>query len=120
VLVAGKMNQRELTLLKQINADLELPLDNIHRIIAIYTAYYESKKTSKNIDRKESNIENAFTILGLKNHASQALIKKAYRNLVKIHHPDSFMNRSAFQLKIATEKFIEIQHAYELLSQKKA
>jgi curved DNA-binding protein CbpA len=58
--------------------------------------------------------------LGLTKHASQQEIKKAYRKLVKIHHPDCFKNGSEFQLKIATEKFIEIQHAYELLSQKKA
>jgi molecular chaperone DnaJ len=58
--------------------------------------------------------------LGLKKHASQQEIKKAYRGLVKKHHPDCFKNGSEFQLKIATEKFIEIQHAYELLSHKKA
>lgn len=119
-LVTGQMNQRELSLIKQINADLELPPDNVYQIIAIYTSYFESKKETSNVPTKERSLENALTILGLKKHASQQEIKKAYRKLVKIHHPDCFKNGSEFQLKIATEKFIEIQHAYELLSEKKA
>ena len=117
-LVTGQINQRELSLIKQINADLGLPTENVHQIIAIYTSYYESKKRSSTFTTKESNLENAYTILGLKNHSSQQEIKKAYRELVKKHHPDCFKNGSEFQLKIATEKFIEIQHAYELLSKK--
>ena len=119
-LVTGQMNQRELSLIKQINADLELAPENVYQIIAIYTSYYESKKETPNVPARESSLENAFTVLGLKKHASQQEIKKAYRELVKKHHPDCFKNGSEFQLKIATEKFIEIQHAYELLSEKKA
>lgn len=120
VLVTGQMNQRELSFIKQINADLNLPSENVHRIIAIYTSYYESKKTTEQKQTSANTFENAYTILGLPKNATQAQIKSAFRKLVKIHHPDSLINCSSFQIKIATEKFIEIQHAYELLTQKKA
>ena len=40
-------------------------------------------------------------------------IKKAYRKLVKLHHPDRFQNNGPEQIKMARERFIEIQHAYE-------
>ena len=40
-------------------------------------------------------------------------IKKAYRTLVKIHHPDRFHNNGPEQILLAQERFIEIQLAYE-------
>ena len=48
----------------------------------------------------------AFNILGLKLGASQELIKKAYRQLVKQHHPD---------LGGSAEEFRKINDAYQLL-----
>ena len=40
-------------------------------------------------------------------------IKKSYRSLVKQHHPDVFANASEAQQKMAEEKFLKIQEAYE-------
>ena len=56
-LVTGQMNQRELSLIKQINADLELPPENVCQIIAIYTSYYESKKETSNVPTRERSLE---------------------------------------------------------------
>ena len=42
-------------------------------------------------------------------------IKKAYRTLVKKHHPDRFATNSIEQQKIAESRFIEIQKAYETI-----
>lgn len=44
-------------------------------------------------------------------------IKKAYRNLVKIHHPDLFQNESKEMITLARERFIEIQEAYEFFEE---
>jgi len=52
-----------------------------------------------------------YAILGLSRNATQDQIKKAYRNLARKHHPD--MNQGD---KRSEEKFKEIQHAYETLS----
>lgn len=49
--------------------------------------------------------KNPYTVLGLKNGASKAEIKKAYRVLAAKHHPDAPGGNS--------EKFQEIQSAYE-------
>lgn len=53
---------------------------------------------------------NLYEVLGVKEDASQAEIKSAYRKLVKQYHPD--LNKS----EEAAEKIKEINNAYEVLS----
>ena len=60
--------------------------------------------------------ELAFEILGVSPHAAMDEIKKAYRNLVKKHHPDRFAGESETIIKAAEARFIEIQKAYEIVS----
>lgn len=52
-----------------------------------------------------------YAVLGVPRNATQDQIKKAYRDLARKHHPD--MNQGD---KRSEEKFKEIQHAYEILS----
>ncbi|ORX65175.1 hypothetical protein BCR32DRAFT_212128, partial [Anaeromyces robustus] len=54
-----------------------------------------------------------YEVLGIKKGASPKEIKAAYYKLAKTYHPDT--NKS----KEANEKFIEIQNAYEILSDDK-
>src|SRR3546814_8586737 len=54
-----------------------------------------------------------YTILGVARNASEADIKKAYRNLAKELHPD----RNTDNPK-AAEKFAQVTHAYDLLMDK--
>lgn len=115
VLVNGQMNQRELQLLQTINSELELSSQNLTRIIAIYASYYKRKEEQEKVIETPKNKSYAYEILDLKKGADQSEIKKAYRNLVKTHHPDVFVNASESQQKMAAEKFIEIQGAYEEL-----
>ncbi len=58
-----------------------------------------------------------YEVLGIKNDASQEEIKKAFRQLARMHHPD--VNTGS---KEAEEKFKEINEAFQILSnpQKKA
>jgi DnaJ like chaperone protein len=62
-----------------------------------------------------NSLEHAYQVLGLKNDASPAEIKLAYRRLLKQHHPDKLAasNASAADMKRATEKTREITAAYE-------
>lgn len=115
VLVNGNMSQRELALLQKINTELELSADNIAQIIAIYASYYKRKEEQEKKVKKPANSSYSHEILGLQKGAQQDEIKKAYRKLVKSHHPDVFAGASESQQKMAAEKFIEIQNAYEEL-----
>ena len=55
--------------------------------------------------------ESLYDTLGVKKGASQDEIKKAYRKLAREHHPDANPGDTA-----AEEKFKEVQHAYDVLS----
>ena len=52
-----------------------------------------------------------YQVLGVARNATEEQVKKAYRDLARKHHPD--MNRGD---KGSEERFKEIQHAYETLS----
>ena len=54
-----------------------------------------------------------YRVLGVDPSASEDEIKKAYRKLSRLYHPDSNMNKSEYEKKQAEEKFKEVQSAYE-------
>lgn len=60
------------------------------------------------------DLSKAFLTLGLKGGASPDEIKQAYRDLVKVWHPDRFGHDERLRL-IAQEKLKEINGAYEFL-----
>ncbi|MBG0730629.1 DnaJ C-terminal domain-containing protein [Mycoplasma sp. 'Moose RK'] len=57
-----------------------------------------------------------YQVLGITKSATLAEIKKAYRSLVNIYHPDRNTQKTPAEQKAAEEKFKEIQEAYEVLS----
>jgi molecular chaperone DnaJ len=56
-------------------------------------------------------ISNPYSILGVSPNASNEEIKKAYRELSRKYHPDSYVDNPLAAL--AEEKFKEVQEAYE-------
>lgn len=57
----------------------------------------------------------AFEVLGLNNNPSKEEIKKAYKKLAKLHHPDKHSNESEEKQNQATENFKAISTACEIL-----
>lgn len=56
-------------------------------------------------------ISNPYSILGISPNASNDEVKKAYREMSRKYHPDSYVNNPLATL--AEEKFKEVQEAYE-------
>lgn len=113
--VDGSMNKREIELLKEINAILDLSPKDFDSVISMYTQKQERKRRVQSSKPILSRRQLACKILGVSEHASKDEIKKAYRDLVKLHHPDRFASESKEQQEIAEQRFIEIQKAYEVL-----
>lgn len=117
--IQGKVNERELAFLALINQNLGLDEENLKRILATYSSYQEFK-TEQNGKTKNTKQTIArisyFKILGVREGATPEEIKKAYRKMVKLHHPDVFAHASDAQKRLAEENFIRIQEAYETLS----
>lgn len=113
--VDGYMNKREIELLKEINNLLKLSPKDFDSIIAMYTQKRERNRSTENSNSKIFAIRLACKVLGVSENASRDKIKKAYRRLVKLHHPDVFANESVAQQEIAEKRFIEVQKAYEIM-----
>ena len=61
-----------------------------------------------------SSHKHYYEILGLKTGASLDEVKEAYKDMVKVWHPDRFTNEPKLQLK-AQEKLKEINDAYQMI-----
>lgn len=66
---------------------------------------------------KESSLDHAYSLLNLTQNSSDEELKKAYRALVKQHHPDIIKAQGASEdyIQAATSKVQEINAAYELI-----
>ena len=54
-------------------------------------------------------------ILSLEPDVTEELLKKRYRELANLYHPDTLMNLSEDKLKVAEEEFKRIKNAYEVV-----
>ena len=64
-------------------------------------------------------MDSAYKILEIEKSASNDEVKKAYRKLVKKHHPDKVQQLGPEHLKGAQEKFLKIQEAYEKIKKER-
>jgi DnaJ like chaperone protein len=115
-MVSGNLTRQELLFLKKINSELDLKDSHLTQILSIFAAYEQTRQENSQSNLKNEKTKYDYEILGLADGATKEEIKKAYRKLVKIHHPDNFATSSQSQQKLAQEKFIEIQRAYESLT----
>ena len=80
------------------------------------------KKNSENFtqnNKEKSKIHKSpYEILGIKKNATKKEIQKAYKDKVKQYHPDKVSHLGEELQKIANEKFLEIQDAYDFLMQR--
>jgi DnaJ like chaperone protein len=96
------------------NADKQVSKPEIQLIdqIAYYLGISSSEQTSiKNMFIKDT--ESSYKILGIDSNASEADVKKAYRQLATKYHPDKVSYLGEDIKKSAEEKFRKINEAYE-------
>lgn len=72
-----------------------------------------NKTSTYNKNDSETKILDAFTTLGLKRDSSLPEVKRRYKTLVKIYHPDKQINE-----KNTSDKLIVINAAYSILIEK--
>jgi len=124
-MIDGELSETDIKFLRVINNHLELSEDNLLRILAMYRSYQEEKSKQQEEKSRPRKANDAYKrkqsalILGVDINSTNDEIKKAYRQMVQLHHPDKFQNSTSEQQKIAEEKFIQIQKAYEVLLTKK-
>jgi DnaJ like chaperone protein len=111
-IVDGSLVKNELWLLRELIRQFKLEQKDLDTILSFY---FEEDQKLNFSNSKLTNKENALNLLGLNQNATQKEIKKAYRKLAMINHPDKFSMDGEEQLKLAQERFLKIQEAYECL-----
>lgn len=88
---------------------------NLFRFTREYDQQSRSKQKTSRPKTSTSQLKLAYGVLGLEESASDDQIKKAYRKLAKVHHPDRVIHLGPEFQKKAKEKFQKIADAYELI-----
>lgn len=119
-IIDGTINKYERALLEEIYKVLGISPKEFETILGVYEKKYEDqrKQEQQTTKRKsKSTIQLCYKIIGVSEFASFDEVKKAYRKLVKLHHPDRFATQGIEQQQLAQERFLEIQKAYEVIEQ---
>jgi uncharacterized tellurite resistance protein B-like protein len=77
----------------------------------------QQQQRSTSVNHTQQTYLQAMHILGVTKNCTEQHVKRAYRKLVREYHPDRFINQSKIQVDKATERFITIQKAYELIKE---
>lgn len=125
----GILVRAERELLQKIAVLIEIPTNTFKAVLAMFTFQsqhsHNEKKSHKKEQKQDENtrsnvpktgpLERSYQILELSSKASDEEIKKAYRRLAKIHHPDRVIHLGESFQKTAKEKFQKLQEAYDLV-----
>lgn len=114
----GSITRNELDLLKNISVNINLTQWDFEAIKAKFTGTYSHDyrdEYSGGASGQQTNnyrIAEHYKTLGLDITATDELVKKTYRKLARMHHPDKHASKSTEETKAAEEKFKKIQQAY--------
>lgn len=95
-----------------------IQIQEIAQYFAITHRDFESIKAMFVRNQQES-ISDAYTILEINRNATDAEVKKAYREMAKKYHPDKVITEDEAIKKGAEEKFRQVQQAYEQIQKER-
>jgi DnaJ like chaperone protein len=112
--IDGTVSQSEEDILQTIAEAFEFDPDAYHAI------FDQFENIMQNI-KPQTNIEDAYKILGVSKDDDISVIKKAYRKLVRQYHPAIIKSqgKSDAYMQEATAKTQEINQAYEMIKEHK-
>ena len=105
----SEIHPREVDLINKIAGYLNINQYDFESIKSMFL------KTDSN-----NSLDKWYSILEIKNSASDAEIKKAHRKMVSKYHPDKLQGVSSDIVKLAEEKFLLVQQAYENIMKSRA
>ena len=117
----GSKHPAEDQILKDICTGLGYPVGMLTQLEAMLFAQQRGHSSNPNQPPNPSQIDSAYSVLGVAKSATDAEIKKAYRRLMSQHHPDKLISKGLPEemIQVATDKSQEIQKAYETIKKSK-
>lgn len=116
-MIDGQLIRSEYVVIQKLHRILNLPDKEFDRLVSIFANSKKEERQTKTADHGSRELLRNYSILGLTPPVDAVVLKKTYRELVKTHHPDRLVNASPLQQKLAQERFIAIQQAYEYVEQ---
>jgi len=112
--IDGEVSQSEEDILQTIAEAFNFDPNAYHAI------FDQFETMMKNVQPK-ANISDSYKILGVNETDDMTVIKKAYRKLVRLYHPDIIKSqgKSEQYMQEATAKTQEINQAYEMIKEKR-
>ena len=110
--VDGTVSESEDELLQTIAEAFQFDPDTYHSI------FEKFEKMMQNI-KPQTNIDDAYKLIGVNKDDDISVIKKAYRKLIREYHPDIIKSqgKSEKYMQEATAKTQEINQAYEMIKE---
>lgn len=90
--------------------------NSVYRLFSYEQEQTYQKQNERNYSQaanSKSKLSAAYTLLGLSENCTDKDVKRGFRQLAKIHHPDKLGHLDENKLEIAQEKFRHIIAAYE-------
>ena len=123
--IDGYLSTKEINVLTHICRGIDLSGVQLRSILAMHSFITEEQHQNKQKQyqkQKEytpkSRLRSSYLVLGISSSASVPDIKKAYRKLVVLYHPDKTRHLSAQFQTEAKDKFLKVNEAYDLLKDK--
>ncbi len=128
--IDGYLSNKELKALKEICKGIGLNLGVLKSLLGTHSFITEKqrhqqtknqKQSKSNTYQKQKNrtsktkLQLSYSVLGLNEGCSSKEIKKAYRKMVLLYHPDKILHLDEVFKKTAKEKFLKINEAYDYL-----
>jgi len=110
------LSQTEYMICEDIANALKIKRADFEAMIQKFESFYKNQAHNTQL-----TLNQAYATLDVSPSDDMATIKKSYRNLVKLHHPDIIAGQGASKdiIDEATAKLQEINEAYELIKKDK-
>lgn len=108
----GVLHDNERAMLLRVARNLGLPDEEVQRLEAMLRGGSGDAATS------QKSLDDAYSVLGLDESASDTEVKKAYRRLMSQNHPDKLAGQGMPESmrEIAEERTREIRNAYDTIN----
>ena len=132
---SGGINAKQNKIIWQVANKIKINPIHFNRIKEKFTKKTKSENTQNRQQRTKSSgykkqnyhqknytynaYYSAYAELGISTNISNEELKKTYRNLAKLYHPDKWAHKSLTERQKAKEKFQRINNAYELIKKRR-
>ena len=120
------LSTKEEEIIRKIAATIKLAPNSLSAIFGMFNFLTEEQVNNRQRQREQRQsksttyrLSQSYSILGIAENATDKEVKKAYRQLAKLHHPDRLIHLGEEHQKSAKEKFQRILEAYETVKTKR-